>query len=515
MACVTAPSDARSKLAALGLVRISSEGERYWALVHDILGRLLINALFYDFPLREELGFGTARDAEHLRFLLLKQISQESVLGERAQRSIGEDFATTIFKIDPDHGRSSFVSMWREVLKTLDEMPGSLRDTSRVFRHHTAISRRRVAKLDERFYGVTNSERISLLKEAIEDINYALMHIAYTPGSEPNLNLYNSLANAYFDLAEAESVAGAAPERIAELRRLANDATRMAYEESPTNSFVIETYVKNLLHSARFVPEQAVEQCVEALGILFSALTSNEAVYRSSQLGNLADQALKLLLRQPAAAVSAKEPGNPIDVLVGAWKALAHGGNISGMALSEIPESNRDRALEVLRHPAGHGNIQVIRLSYDLTCVSHPDAFKVQLGFVEQLQATNYKVTPQLRLEYAILLFQNGRAVEGDMVFKYLRHLWHESEHFVEVPERLRWLRGQDSKGLQIVHATTGSDYGSRSLARVQEFGNSLVPFRPEEHGTQTTRAGARFTCHVSFGHNGPFLRPVTAGPRG
>ncbi len=508
-------NDSRSRLAALGLVRINSDGERYWALAHDILGRLLINALFYDFPLREQLGFGAATDAEHLRFLLLRQISQESVLGERAQRSIGEDFATTIFKIDPDHGRSSFVSMWREVLDTLDEMPAPLRDTSRVFRHHTAISRRRVAKLDERFFGVTNEEKLTLLNKAIEDINYALLHIEYTPGSEPNLNLLNSLANAYFDLAEAESNAGASAERIVELRRLANDATRRAYEESPTNSFVIETYVKNLLHSARSAPDQAVEQCIEALGILFSALTSNESVYRSSQLGNLADQALKLLLGQPSATVSAKEPANAIDVLVGAWKALAHGDNISGMALAEIPESNRERALEVLRHPAGRGNIQVIRLSYDLTCISHPNAFKEQLEFVDQLQAGTYKTTPQLRLEYAILLFQNGRAVEGDNAFRYLRHLWHESEHFVEVPERLRWLRGQDGKGLQIAHATTGSDYGSRSMARVQEFGNSLVPFRPEEHGIHTTRAGARFTCHVSFGHNGPFLRPVTAGPRG
>ena len=508
-------SDSRSKLAALGLVRVSSEGARYWALVHDILGRLLINALFYDFPLREELGFGTARDAEHLRFLLLRQISQESVLGERAQRSIGEDFATTIFKIDPDHGRSSFVSMWREVLKTLDEMPGSLRDTSRVFRHHTAISRRRVAKLDERFYGVTNDERLLLLNEAIRDINYALNHIAFTTGSEPNLNLLNSLANAYFDLAEAEGVAGASPERIVELRRLGNEATRRAYEESPTNSFVIETYVKNLLHSARLSPDQAVEQCVEALGILFSALTSNEAVYRLSQLGNLADQALKLLLRQSSEVIEHKEPTNSIDVLVGAWRALAQGVNISGMALADVPESNRTRALEILAHPAGRGNIQVIRLSYDLTGVSQPSAFKEQLGFVEQLQATNYRITPQLRLEYAILLFQNGRAVEGDKAFRYLRQLWRESEHFVEVPERLRWLRGHDSKGLQIVHATTGSDYGSRSMARVQEFGDSLVPFRPEEHGIQTTRAGTRFTCHVSFGHNGPFLRPVTAGSRG
>src|SRR5471032_154328 len=63
-------ADARSSFAALGLVRTSSDGQKYWALAHDILGRFLINALFYDFPTREELGFAGARDGEHLRFLL-------------------------------------------------------------------------------------------------------------------------------------------------------------------------------------------------------------------------------------------------------------------------------------------------------------------------------------------------------------------------------------------------------------------------------------------------------------
>ena len=70
----------------------------------------------------------------------------------------------------------------------------------------------------------------------------------------------------YFDLARAETTAGAPRERLTELRQLANDATRRAYEESPTNSFVIETYVKNLLQTAEEVPELAVDRCVEALG---------------------------------------------------------------------------------------------------------------------------------------------------------------------------------------------------------------------------------------------------------
>lgn len=507
-------TDAKPDLAALGLVRIRSDGEEHWALIHDILGRFLINALFYDFSSRNELGFAAAKDPEHLRFLLLRQISAEPALGERAYRQIGEEFATSIFKIDPDHGHSNFVALWRDVLNALHAMPRTLRDTSRLFRHHMAVSRRRIAKLDAKLYWVTDDERIKLLNDAVIDITFALTHIQYTPGSESNLNLLNSLANAYFDLAEAEAARGATPERIAEIRRLANDATRRAYDENPTNSFVIETYVKNLLQSAQGSSQHGIEECVDALGILFSALSSNESLYRASQLGSLADRALSILFQKTPQNFEELEPSSAVDVLVLAWNSLAGGSPTRGMSLTEVPEASRTRALEVLTHPAGRGSMQVIRLRYDLMCISQPSAFGQQLELVEQLQASNYRISPQLRLEYAILLYQNARFLEGDKEFRLLRQLWRESEQFVEVPERLRWLRSPDNKTLKTVHATVGSDSGIRTMALVQEFGSVSAPFRPEEHGIRDLRAGTRFTCHVSFGHNGPFLRPVTAGAR-
>jgi hypothetical protein len=506
--------DQRSRLAALGLVSVATDGNKYWALVHDILGRFLINALFYDFETRSALGFAQAKDADHLRFLLLRQISRKRELGERFYRPVGEDFATSVFKIDPDHGRGSFSFFWREVLDALDSMPRPLRDTSRVFRHHVAISRRRIAVLNENLYGITSEDKIALLNQAISDINFALS-IEYTPGSESNLNLYNTLANAYLNLAQVEAARGASPERIGELRRLANDATRKAYEESPTNSYVVETYVKNLLANARQTSDVAVENCIEALGVLFSAISSKEAAYRRPQLAELADQALQLLMNQgPVLRARDIEPANAIDVLIKAWVSLAEGVEYrSGTALTEIPQANRRRALDVLEHTAGRGNMQVIRLTYDLTCIENPNAFPRQLELAEQLQATDYRITPQLRLEYAILLFQNGRVVEGDKTFRILRRLWRESEHFVHVPDRLRWLRDAGGASLKTVQAVVASDYGHRAMARVQELGNQVVPFRIEEFGFRELRPGARFAAHVSFGHNGPFLRPVTAGP--
>jgi len=506
--------DRASNLTRLGLTQILAQGERHWALVHDILGRLLINALFYDYPTRDILGFSDAMDPEHLRFLILRRISENPRLGERGYKSIGEDFATEIFKMDLAHGKGNFVTMWRDVLSALDKMSQLLRDTSRIFRHHTAISRRRIAKLSSEYYGVENADKIILLTHAINDINFALTEIPYTADSEPDLNLLNSLALAYFDLAEVQTEAGAPYDQIAELKRLANEATRRAYRESPNSSFVIETYVRSILQGARDTPERAIENCVEALGILYSTLHSHTENNREPQLGKLADQAIDILFQQTPSEFLHQEPTNAIDILVNAWFILTEGKPQQlEWSLKEVPIQKQEDALKVLAHPVGHGNLQVLHLRYELTCNCRPNEYKQQIELLEPLHLSESWMPPQLQLEYAILLFQTGRANEGDKAFRYLRRLWQKSEHFVQVPERLRWLRAVDGKTPQIVQAINSSEYGTRAFALVQEFANARVPFRPEEHGFTDPQPGKKFRCYVSFGYNGPFLRPLSAQP--
>lgn len=508
-------SEAKPALAALGLTALSSDGEQYWAIIHDVLGRLLLNGLYYDPKTRAELGFASTSDPNHLRFLILSEISRDSAFGEKAYKALGEDFATTIFKIDPDHGHAGFVSIWRQVLQALDSMPAPLRDTSRLFRHHTAISRRRVAKLDENLYGVTLSDKNELLLAAIRDLTYALAQIPHVPGSESNLNLLNSLARAYFDLADLADQTGKGPDAVQKLHACANDATKRAYQENPTNPFVIETYVRNLLRSARDNAGRTREDCIEILGIVFSALASDDPEYRTLQLNNLAEQAFHLLLQQSPSSAESREPQNSVDVLVDAWKILAENDQLRSGSLADVPEENRERALRILEHSVVRGNVQVLRLRYNLLSVGNPFGFREQVELLDQLDARRASATPQLRLEYGILLFQTGRNQEGDRIFKELRKLWKESEHIVEVPERLRWLRSADGRTLQIVHARVQADYGARVMARVREFGSIPVPLRPEEHGFHELRVGLSFACYVSFGPNGPFLRPLTVAARG
>jgi hypothetical protein len=215
--------DVRREVPALGLARITREGDRYWALAHDVLGRYLLTALFYDTPAREAAGFGNALNPEHLRFLALRHLSKTPALGQTINREIAEEFAVSIFKIDPDHGHANFLYFWREALEALDEMPRSLQATSRSFRHHSAISRRRISKLRDTV-SLEPEERVALLERAVRDIRYALENIPTTPNGETDINLYNSLAHAYQDLAEEEISRGATAERVAELRTHAHGA---------------------------------------------------------------------------------------------------------------------------------------------------------------------------------------------------------------------------------------------------------------------------------------------------
>ncbi|MBU3993606.1 MAG: hypothetical protein KKA12_13830 [Alphaproteobacteria bacterium] len=507
--------DKRKNLAALGLMSVRADGERYWGLAHDIQGRLLLNALFYDFATRTELGFGDARDPEHLRFLALRCVAMKSAMAETRHRALAEQFATTIFKVDPDHGARAFAPIWRDVLATLDGMPKLLRDTSRVFRHHTAISRRRISALDERIFGVTDEDRVQLLERAVDDIRFALTSIDRTPGEEPDLYLYNSLANAYLNLAAVIASTHGTRERVAELRQLASEATHRAYSDNPTNPWVVETHIKNLLSIARSEPEHAVQAALDALLAVYEAVRASDVNLRAAQLGRLGEDALSALFANAAPDIEVRDPTSPLDVLVATWRILSNAGVTAlDETLAQLPVLAAEKALDILANPEGRGDMHVLRLRYGILSAARPFDFANRLALVENLQATDGRLSPQLQLEYALLLYQVGRAREGDRSFRQLRLLWRDSEHFVRVPDPLNWLRDGEGEELRTVQAHVSSDQGFRPQARVAEFGNVLAPFRPEEFGVRVMRPGMPFRAHVSFGHNGPFLRPSSAGPK-
>ena len=196
----------RKELGVFGLVRVRAEVERYWSMAHNLLGRYLINGVFYDHAARDALGYGAAANPEHMRFLVLKEISALPNLQGAGLRDVADTFAVSIFKIDPDHGHATLVPFWREVLDALDGMPRAVRTTSRTFLHHCAISRRRIASDPDTFV-MSDGERVDILRRAAEDLRAAL-RLEAGPAGDTDISLYNSLAHALHDLAEAEAAAG-------------------------------------------------------------------------------------------------------------------------------------------------------------------------------------------------------------------------------------------------------------------------------------------------------------------
>jgi hypothetical protein len=233
---------------------------------------------------------------------------------------------------------------------------------------------------------------------------------------------------------------------------------------------------------------------------------------RRFNLSKLADAAMNLLLESSSNNSTTSEPTNEIDALVRAMSALAKNARtLEGMTLSDFPSVNRLLAADFLAHPILQGNPQAVRLRYALCCLDQPRDFQRQLELLQSLEGGSTVFSPQMRLELALLLHQCGRHHEGDRVFRGLRRLWREGEHYVEVPDRLRWLTTTDGLTRRQVSAKIMPKSEYREAAKVREMLDIEVPFRPQEFGQQEFRAGTTIRGLISFGHNGPFLRPTIA----
>ena len=503
--------DARKELGVLGLIRVRGENDRYWAMAHNLLGRFLINGLFNDISMRDALGFSEAKNPEHLRFLLLREISEQPVLQQAHMREVADSFAVSIFKIDPDHGYGAFVPFWREVLTALDEMPRSLRASSRTFLHHCAISRRRIAA-DRDGFMVSDEERVALLTYAANELEAALRLDAGS-GGESDINLYNSLAHALHDLAEAQADAGADDGIVHSTRAAAQDATRQAYALNPDNSFVVETYGRALLSQGAADETLAVDRALEVLALVYGLMDRPGSEPRRNALGRLAERAFTLLMKSGGADKVDSE--TEIGAIALALAKLGEGVvRLQGTSLEDLPPANRSSAAKILAEPILAGNVQAVKLRYLLICIENPYDFPLQLELLQSLHGSGPAFTPQMQLEMALLLFQLDRAHEGDIQFRQLRSLWRRGDHFVEVPTRLHWLLDPSGSERRQVRARVASNADGRAFAKVTEFAGVEAPFRPPEFGQIRLAPGSELAGFVSFGHNGPLLRPLTAAWR-
>jgi hypothetical protein len=200
-----------------------------------------------------------------------------------------------------------------------------------------------------------------------------------------------------------------------------------------------------------------------------------------------------------------------IGIVAAAWLELGHGIEPGEpLQLGAIDPAIIDRTLLILDEiPAGKQTVMDLRLLYDLVAVRDPYNFSRQLELIEAIVQESSRSDFQTRLEYAILLFQTGRGKVGRPVYDDLRRDLRQANAFVTVPDRLRFFCKQGSNEPQTCNAVVVDDLDTKSWAAVQDLQGEKVPFVPREFDRTRMPVRQRFQCYITFGPNGPFIKPV------
>jgi hypothetical protein len=515
---VTALDSARSEAPGLGLIYGESfPFGRVWAIAHDVLARYLINGVWNDRLLCEQLGLATFEDPVAMRLDLIARLASRTATGDAFARPFAISLATSILKLDEQNGNPEFFKHWRTVLNVLEGVPQIVRLSSRAFNHHLAISRRRVTQ-DELFQ-LDLEEKKQLLTAAAREVEFALDQIEPSQDDESTLNLLNSLALIYQDLADLERVTGNTVELLRLLEK-SDSITNRALKENPNNSYVLETAAKNQLRQGLSAVDasERIESAARALSFVFQASQLDNAATRRMKLGMLASQALRVLQADSAVEVINRlcTQGSPYGFIARAWSNLPKA-NVEDAAftLDAVDSSSAVRAIETL-NLSPERNWLLVRLLYDLMVIAHPSDFKAQLRLLDELASTKgYQLSLQQVLERAVLLFIAGQHKQAVEEFKWLRPRVKESQVVIFVPSRLRWLLTLDKAARAVCTArVVDSAAAARGMAQVRELGGASAPFNAQEFGRERMAPGQQFKCFVTFAAMGPFLKPVDVGQR-
>lgn len=512
---------ARDAAPALGLVRDSSATSRQWAIGHVQIARYLLNLAAVDRQWLAAAGIDDTPNSIALRLDLLKTIACDPLLGQKAYRDLAEEFATTILKLDRDGNREFFTEYLR-VLSILEEMPDRIWETSRVFNHHVAISRRRIAS-DEQYFPLTHEQRLAQLDGAAEHLLFALERIDPSPTDESDLNLLNSLARTYQDLSDLHLKANGPDGKASDYRSLASECVMRAAALNPNNSYVLETSAQDLIKKAELLvkdePGQAAGYACEALSYLRRALTLHSAAQRQVKLNDLLSQCFRLLsgdaARVKISQLRAKR--DQVGIVAYAWLTIHDAvGTIGGTDLTSAPKKVLSQAFDILSEiNSGKRSWIDLRLSYDILAIVSPYDFKQQLDLMDAVVVESRRSDLQTRLEHSILLYQVGRSQEGSAHFRDLRRELKESEVIVSVPDRMRYLFKVGGNVPEVCDAVVTQQHDVRSYAAVRQLHNERIPFIPTQFGKTRMPENSRFTCSITFGHNGPFISPVAKSSGG
>lgn len=452
-----------------------------------------------------------------LELHLLGRLVARPEAGDRDIVPLVEELVVTGLRVDPQEAPRNYAVRER-IVNLLEQAPVSLWDRSQVFNHHVAKARRHLAK-DPPHSDWTIPARREQLVLAQRHLDDALHHIVPEEnhrGEDP-LNLWVSLSLTYDVRAQLEQEAGDNSE-AKQYDKKAADAFAKAQKIDPDNTYVLENYARFKLRQAEALPtgEEKVRLLVEAIAFLEHELEVDPRGTRGEPILVALGRAYRMLGERdggPRLEVLAQQGCEAALVALAKLTLHDEEGNYDDVTLAEA-----ERLL--LRVPPANVTWRSRHTLYRVVSQLRPHDFVDRLDLLEELDAFPEFAWPlQLRLDYAILLFQSGdpaRRLRGKEAFRRFRdEEMPASGAPVEISPELKFLRdpatGFRARLKTSIRVKTVSDVGKTSYGVPEGWQTVDVAFRQFWFGRDHIKRNEELDCYIEFSTFGPRATPRTA----
>lgn len=506
---------AKREAQGLGLRELEEERRSFISFPHPMIADEILRICLAEPAVLGSLGVSQCSGLLDLQLHVIEKLIPRDSMGYAEVIPILEELVTTALRVDPRSAPSNYAERERIVLM-LELAPDSVFDSSEVFLHHLAISRRHLAAdpPPTAFWEdpAAVCEQLELaeshLKEAID-----LGLDRENESQEKPLNLYVSLALTLAVRAEFERKIGRSDEgdRFAES---AQARYLQAQAIDPDNTYVLENYARLKIRQARETTESSerLELLADAISLLDWEMAVDDRNDREEVALEEMVRAYSMLEHDTGlASVRALASTGAEAASVVIARLLAYPDRFSNQTQEE---PRLKEAIDLLKRidPATASWRSRILL-HELQALNDPYGFAARLEPLEELDALGEFPWPlKLLYERAILLYQLGEHKRGSEHFQILRDSISSRSSAVFIPDELRFLADPRdefrSALLTSLRVTKTTDAGSSYRGIPEGWGSTEVTFRPYLFPRQNIRRNDDLDCIIQFTTFGPQAVP-------
>ncbi len=498
----------------LGVCEVDVDSMSHMTFTHPHIAEEVLQIASKDSTALAAINKPTCLTVFDLELHLLGRIISRPISGSSSSLALVEDIVTTALRVDPRVAPRNYQQRDR-IVALFENVPLTVWDTSQVFNHHVAIARRHLATDPPSLEWTIEARREQFalaeahICDAISNIKPDKEHSRESP-----LNLRVSLALTYDARARFEASYGNESDAN-EYRQKGDEQYRLSQQLDADNLYVLENFARFKLNRAKSENNETtrIRLIVEAIALLEMEQNADDQDQRDEPIVAELSRAYEMLSegRGRAWLIELSRDGDETALVALARLVLGAPRAIP------TPESLNE-AEDLLRRVASvQATWRSQSLLYHVVSVLRPHSFTERLQVLRALERDGgFQWPMQLRLEYAILLYQVGDSTyreDGDRIFRWIRTNLRDRSGSMRVPSELKLLADPAASFLRPLRTSfvvkKSAEIGRSGYGVPHGWGSLELAFRPQLFPVDRIRPGRELDCIIQFTLFGPQAVPI------